>query len=180
MPAMPTPSPFLDDAPIAAALDAAAAAAVARLAEELPVLRSAEGDALRGRLREHLAAMLNGKAGAAGAAPPIPLLVHGDDAFGDPFELSALPLPRSGGGYAVQRLNTDKLLDQASGRFLPVRDKSLHGLYPSFAAARAAARHWIRENGTTVEANPLAIVPAAYDETLHRHILIYGVLTCSP
>lgn len=177
---MATRSHFLDDAPVAAALDEACAAAVARLQQTLPELQTSLGDALGERLRQHLAALLNGKAGAAATAPPVPLLVHGEDAFGDPFELTALPLPRAGTGYAVQWLNTDTLLDRASGRFLAVRDRQLQGLFPSFAAARAAARQWLADNETTVEAQPLAIVPASYDEDLQRHVLIYGVLTCSP
>ena len=177
---MASRSLFLDDPAVAAALDAATAAAVEQLAAILPQLHGPEGAALGRRLRDHLAAMLNGKAGAPAAAPPIPRLVHGDDAFGDPFDLAALPLPRAGTGYAVQMLDTDTLLDRRSGRFLPVRDRQLEGLHPTFAAAHAAARQWISANHTTVEAHPLAIVPASYDEAMQRHILIYGVLTTTP
>ena len=38
------------------------------------------------------------------------------DAFGDRFNLADLPLPRPARGYAVQMLDTDTLLDRASGQ----------------------------------------------------------------
>jgi len=103
-----------------------------------------------------------------------------DDAFGDRFDIAALPLPRAGTGYAVQLLDTDTLLDRETGCFLAVRDTRLQGLFQTFDAAYAAASNWIADNGTTIEAHPLAIVPAFFDETMQRHVLIYGVLTESP
>ena len=97
-------------------------------------------------------------------------------AFGDPFELEALPLPRPAGGYGVQYLGRDQLLDQLTGQFLPIRHPRLQGLFPSFAAAREAARTWRRTQRHEAEAPSLAIVPAAFDPVSERHILIYGVL----
>ncbi|MGE5386420.1 MAG: hypothetical protein ACM3SV_11110 [Betaproteobacteria bacterium] len=112
------------------------------------------------------------------AAPFQPPL--GDDAFGDRFALERLPLARPGSGYAVQRLDTDTLLDRRRGDFLPVRDSRLEGLFDSFDAAHAAASEWIRTNGISPEEHPLAIVPAFFDERLQRHVLIHGVLRRSP
>ena len=102
------------------------------------------------------------------------------DAFGDHFELSALPLPRPADGYAVQRLDTDTLLDRASGRFLPVRNPELLALFASFAAAHAAATAWVLANCPNPVEHQLAIVPAGFDPVLHRHVLIYGVLCGQP
>lgn len=97
-------------------------------------------------------------------------------AFGDPFLLEALPLPRPADGYGVQYLGRDELLDRLTGHFLSIRNPQLQGLFPSFEAARAAARTWrtAQPPGTTPPA--LAIVPAAWDPVSERHILIYGVL----
>lgn len=108
--------------------------------------------------------------------PPI----YGADAFGDRFTLESLPLARPGGGYAVQKLDTDTLLDRSAGAFLPVRHPKLHGLFASFDEAYAAARRWLHGNGTSPEETPLAIVPAYFDDHLQRHVLIYGVLTQEP
>lgn len=178
--AMAGPSRFADEPNIAAALDSAADAAVKRLAVVLPELEGTIGADLTMHLRQHLADLLSGRASTAGPPSPLPPLLLGDDAFGDPFSLADLPLPREGSGYAVQRLNTDLLLDQATDTFLPVRDPALRALYPSFAAARCAARAWIVAHAASLEEEPLAIVPATYDETMQRHVLIYGVLTSSP
>lgn len=171
---------FLDDDAVAAALDEASVAAVDRLARLLPELGAAQGTNFRQRLRCHLAAMLAGRAGAAASAPDLPPLVYGEDAFGDRFALEGLPLPRTGTGYAVQMLDTDTLLDRGTGSFLPVRDAALDGLFDSFDDAFAAARAWLRECGATTDQHALAIVPAYYDGLMHRHVLIYGVLTRTP
>jgi len=104
----------------------------------------------------------------------------GPDAFGDRFTLEDLPLARPGGGYAVQKLDTDTLLDQRSRVFLPIRHPQLHGLFASFDEAYSAARNWLLENALSPEECPLAIVPASFDNTLQRHVLIYGVLTREP
>lgn len=167
---------FVDDEPIAAALDQAADAALRRLADTLPELATPAADAFRDRLRDHLAAMLCGRDPGLREAP----LVHGEDAFGDRFDISTLPLPRPASGYAVQRLDTDTLLDRASGRFLPVRNAALEALFASFDEARSAARAWLAGCGGTTERHPLAIVPATYDTVLGRHVLILGVLTRAP
>lgn len=104
-----------------------------------------------------------------------------DDAFGDPFDLAALPLPRPGGGYAVQKLDTDTLLDRHSGEFLAIRNPRLAGLFDSFAAAYEAASTWIKRHPKCLAGDmPLAIVPAAYDPQLQRHILIYGIQPAHP
>lgn len=172
---------FLDDDIVATALDAATHAALERLAGLLPDLGTPEGEAFRTQLRAHLGAMLTGRAGHPEApAPPLPCLVHGEDAFGDRFSLAALPLPRAGTGYAVQLLDTDTLLDRASGDFLPVRDPALAGLYESFDDAAKAARAWLKRRDTTIDQHPVAVVPAFYDNKLKRHVLIYGVLTRAP
>lgn len=97
-------------------------------------------------------------------------------AFGDPFRLEDLPLPRPAHGYGVQYLGRDQLLDQASLGFLPIRDGRLQGLFPSFAAAREAARAWLAAQGPEAAQAPLAIVPVAFDPVSARHVLIYGVL----
>ena len=101
-------------------------------------------------------------------------------AFGDPFDLHSLPLPRPADGYAVQRLDHDQLLDRASRAFLPIRDTTLDALFPSFFEAHAAASEWLCARGANSETHPLAIVPAAFDPVLQRHILIYGVLRTRP
>lgn len=102
------------------------------------------------------------------------------DAFGDRFELGALPLPRPPAGYAVQMLDTDRLLDRQSGDFLPVRSSALQALFESFDAAYSAARAWVETRATDPDQHRLAIVPAGYDAILERHILIYGVLGGQP
>ncbi|MDR0735646.1 MAG: hypothetical protein LBF51_02220 [Zoogloeaceae bacterium] len=94
--------------------------------------------------------------------------------FGDPFRLEDLPLPRPAGGYAVQYLGCDQLLDRRTHDFLPVRHPDLRALHPSFFSASAAARAW-REAHPDV-APELAVIPAAFDVGAGRHILIYGVL----
>lgn len=173
--AMVQPPLFIDDAPVAQVLDDASALAVAHLAALFPELAAAGGAAARVHLRRSLAGLLLGE-GLPAALPP---LVRGPAAFGDPFDLAALPLPRAADGYGVQILGTDTLLDRRSGSFLPVRDAALDGLYPSFAAAFAAAKAWVKANPGESEP-PLAIVPASFDQRLGRHVLIYGVLPTAP
>lgn len=102
------------------------------------------------------------------------------DAFGDRFALADLPLPRPPGGYAVQMLDTDTLLDRASGDFLPVRSPRLDGLFATFDDAFAAACRWVEDHCEGPDAHHLAIVPAGFDGILQRHILIYGVLCGRP
>ena len=102
------------------------------------------------------------------------------DAFGDRFELDGLPLPRAAAGYAVQMLDTDKLLDRASGNFLPVRAPQLKGLFSTFDDAHDAACRWVDAHCLTLEEHRLAIVPARFDPVLQRHVLIYGVLCVQP
>lgn len=164
---------FIDDPALQAALDAAVAAALTQLAKALPELEQAPAG-MGERLREQLADLLTR---ASDAHPP---LVHGADAFGDRFELAALPLARPGTGYAVQLLDTDTLLDRNSGTFLPVRNSTLQGLFPDFDSAYAAAKNWLQLHGSNTERHPLAIVPACMDAQLERHVLIYGVLGCLP
>ena len=103
-----------------------------------------------------------------------------DDAFGDPFDVHALPLPRPADGYAVQMLDTDTLLDRTSEQFLPVRSPALDGLFETFDAARAAAANWLSANAQPLDEHRLSIVPASYDNKLGRHVLIYGVLCGRP
>lgn len=102
------------------------------------------------------------------------------DAFGDRFELASLPLPRAAAGYAVQKLDTDNLLDRRSGELLPVRAPELQALFDSFDEAYAAASNWVEKHGIAADEHPLAIIPAGYDAELARHILIYGVLCGKP
>lgn len=102
------------------------------------------------------------------------------DAFGDRFDLAALPLPRPPAGYAVQMLDTDTLLDRTTGTFLPVRSTALRCLFADFDAAHAAARRWVEAHCTSPEEHRLAIVPAGFDPLLERHVLIYGVLCGHP
>lgn len=174
------PPYFLDDDCVAAALDEAVDAAVGRLAGLLPDLDTSAGALFRQQLRAHLGAMLTGRSGALPQLAPLPPLVHGEDAFGDRFDLDDLPLPRAGTGYAVQMLDTDTLLDHGSGNFLAVRDPALRALFESFEAARAAARAWLLRRNGGIDRYPLAIVPACYDFEMSRHVLIYGVLTQAP
>ncbi|MBS1142366.1 MAG: hypothetical protein H6R13_3819 [Proteobacteria bacterium] len=102
------------------------------------------------------------------------------DAFGDRFDLNTLPLPRPAVGYAVQMLDTDKLLDRQSGDFLSVRATALQPLFESFDAAYADAKQWMEKHSTDPDEHRLAIIPAGYDAILNRHILIYGVLCGQP
>lgn len=97
-------------------------------------------------------------------------------AFGDPFLLEALPLPRPADGYGVQFLGRDELLDRQRGVFLSIRNPDLQGIFPSFEAARTAARTWWTAQPSGDSLPALAIVPVARDAILARHILIYGVL----
>lgn len=110
----------------------------------------------------------------------MPRFDHAADAFGDPFTLDTLPLPRPAAGYAVQMLGSDRLLDRRSGDFLPVRSPDLAGLFDSFAAARQAAETWVDRHCPTPTEHRLSIVPAAFDDVLERHVLIYGVLAEHP
>lgn len=103
-----------------------------------------------------------------------------EDAFGDPFTLEQLPLPRRARGYAVQMLDTDTLLDRVTGNFLAMRTPGLDGLFVSFAAAHAAASGWVATHCATPAEHRLAIVPAGFDDDLQRPILIYGVLCAQP
>jgi hypothetical protein len=107
--------------------------------------------------------------------PPLPA-----DTFGDCFTLEALPLARAPAGYAVQMLDTDKLLDRLTGAFLPVRSEQLDGLFDSFDAAYTAAHTWVEKHCPTPDDHRLAIVPASFDHLLKRHVLIYGVLCGQP
>lgn len=102
------------------------------------------------------------------------------DAFGDRFTLSQLNLPRNAQGYALQILDTDKLFDQNSGDFLPIRTTTLNALFSSFDAAYQAAAIWVEQHGESPVDHRIAIVPASYDVILQRHILIYGVLCSTP
>jgi len=102
------------------------------------------------------------------------------DAFGDRFELSTLPLPRAPAGYAVQRLDTDLLLDRPSGRLLPIRTPGLDGIFASFDDAYGAAEQWVTQHCDSPTEHHLAIVPAGYDPVFERPILIYGVLCGQP
>ena len=103
-----------------------------------------------------------------------------DDAFGDRFDITTLPLPRPPAGYAVQMLDTDQLLDRHSGNFLPVRSPQLNGLFESFDEARTAAQAWVDSHCPPPAEHRLAIVPAGYDPFRERHVLIYGVLCTRP
>jgi hypothetical protein len=102
------------------------------------------------------------------------------NAFGDPFDVHALPLPRPADGYAVQMLDTDTLLDRRSGSFLPVRSPKLEALFDTFESAREAAANWVSANCHAPDEHHLSIVPASFDPQLERHILIYGVLCGRP
>lgn len=102
------------------------------------------------------------------------------DSFGDRFALDNLPLARRAAGYAVQRLDTDRLLDRSSGNFLPVRSPELHCLFASFDEAREAAGNWVVKNCPPPADHRLAIVPVGFDPLLERHVLIYGVLCGQP
>ncbi len=102
------------------------------------------------------------------------------DAFGDRFTLDELPLARIPAGYAVQMLDTDKLLDRATCTFLPVRSAALSGIFDSFDAAYAAAHEWVGNHCPNPDEHRLAIVPASFDNLLNRHVLIYGVLCGQP
>jgi len=110
----------------------------------------------------------------------MPEFAFSADAFGDHFPLSQLSSPRKAEGYALQILDTDKLFDQNSGDFLPIRTTTLNALFPSFDAAFEAAAIWVGKHGENPADHRIAIVPACYDQTLQRHVLIYGVLCSSP
>ena len=110
----------------------------------------------------------------------VPSLTLAPDAFGDPFQLADLPLARPASGYALQRLDTDTLLDKHSGHFLAVRNPALSGLFTSFGEAFAAGQQWMENNPSLADSHPIAIVPAHFDHQSNRHVLNYGVLTQSP
>lgn len=102
------------------------------------------------------------------------------DAFGDRFDIDTLPLPRPAIGYAIQRLDTDTLLDRRSDNFLPVRSPELQCLFATFNEAHAAAGTWATKNCPPPADHRLSIVPVGFDPVLQRHILIYGVLCGQP
>ncbi|MCL2524070.1 MAG: hypothetical protein FWF20_04690 [Betaproteobacteria bacterium] len=110
----------------------------------------------------------------------MPRFDHAADAFGDPFSIDDLMLPRPATGYAVQMLGSDQLLDRHSGDFLPVRAPGLAALFDSFAAARQAAASWVDRHCQRADEHRLAIVPASFDSLLERHVLICGVLEEQP
>jgi hypothetical protein len=102
------------------------------------------------------------------------------NAFGDPFDITQLPLARPAAGYAVQMLDTDKLLDRRTKTFLPIRTHTLEGLFATFDDAYNAACDWVTNSGAGQNDHALAIVPANFDKALSRHVLIYGVLSGQP
>lgn len=102
-----------------------------------------------------------------------------EDAFGDPFSLEHLKLPRPAAGYAVQLLDTDQLLDVKKGHFQPIRSAGLDPFFATFNEAHAAAGLWLKSH-TGNPAPALSIVPVGYDIELQRPILIYGVLCTHP
>lgn len=102
------------------------------------------------------------------------------DAFGDPFEIDALPLPRPAVGYGVQRLDTDTLLNPLQKQLVPVREAGLACRFARFDDAHAAAAAWLNEHNTPADEHHLAIIPLGYDTFLERHVLIYGVLCGQP
>lgn len=102
------------------------------------------------------------------------------DAFGDRFDISSLPLPRPPAGYAVQRLDTDRLLDRLSGELHPVRTPGLNAIFDTFDAAFLAASQWVISHDADPRDHHLAIVPVGYDMVFNRPILIYGVLCAQP
>lgn len=171
---MAVPPRFIDDQEVVAAVTAAAKSAADRLSDLLPELCGERREQFERTLFQDIRDRLSERSEA------FPPLVLGDDAFGDRFDLSELPLARKGTGYAVQRLDTDQLLDRTSGAFLPVRHPSLQGLFETFDAAFAEAKAWLITHRVLPDEHPLAIVPAYFDDRLHRHVLIYGVLTRSP
>lgn len=102
------------------------------------------------------------------------------DAFGDRFDIELLPLPRPACGYAVQKLDTDQVLDRRTGHLKPLRSPGLDALFDTFDDAHEAAAAWISRHDIDAEDQPLAIVPAGFDDVLNRPILIYGVLCGRP
>ena len=102
------------------------------------------------------------------------------DAFGDRFDVSSLPLPRAPAGYAVQRLDTDQLLDRYSNELHPVRTTDLNPIFDSFDEAFRAASQWVSAHGADPRDHHLAIVPVGYDTVFQRPVLIYGVLCAQP
>lgn len=171
---------FVDDERVLEAVARVADAAGKLLDDICPGLAGADGASFRRQLTEHLQAMLAGKAGATVPDPALPQRLFGADAFGDPYDVRSLPRSRPGMGYAVQLLDSDQILDRASGRFLSIRDPQLSGLFLSFHDAYAAARATVLAGKIDPREEPLAIVPAYHDATMQRHVLIYGVLTAQP
>lgn len=102
------------------------------------------------------------------------------DTFGDRFTLSQLSLPREAQGYALQILDTDRIFDQITGNFLPIRTPALKALFSSFELAHAAASAWTNQHCPPPEDHRIAIVPASYDDFFQRHVLIHGVLCSTP
>jgi hypothetical protein len=88
-----------------------------------------------------------------------PLEFHRDSLW-RPLSPCRIAPPRPPHGYAVQMLDTDKLLDRASGNFLPVRAPSSKGYVSTFDDAHDAACRWVEAHCLTLEEHRLAIVPA--------------------
>ena len=170
-----TPHLFLDDPNVQQAIHEASRLATLRLAELLPLMAKNAAPEFETVLRQYLERLLTGR-----AQENLPRFVWGHDAFGDPFDLNQLPLPRAGTGYAVQQLGSDTLLDRQKKTFLPVRNPDLDALFERFDLAFEAAREWLSAQNVGIEDVPLAIVPAFHNAELQRHVLVHGVLPLTP
>ncbi|MEY2632911.1 MAG: hypothetical protein RIR00_1565 [Pseudomonadota bacterium] len=173
---------FIDDPDIQNLLDRATQTCLATLQNGLHEVSESDLATWRPHLQQHLSQLLCGNPAATTAPPlpPVPALIHRLEDLGQPFDLHSLPLPRPAQGYAVQRLDTDTLLDRHQLQFLTVRDPQLDALFPSHREAAEAARQWLLREQRTTDDEHLAIVPAAHDPEFRRHVLIFGVLTSQP
>lgn len=106
-------------------------------------------------------------------------LIHGPCAFGDPFALHELDLPRQAVGYGLQQLGSDQVLDRNTGNLRSIRTPKLHPVFSSFSEAYTAGKTWVKNNHEISDIQ-LAIVPLGFDPELERHVLIYGVLQADP
>lgn len=95
---------------------------------------------------------------------------------GDPFELSALSLPRPAFAYGVQWLGTDQLLSHDGACFVPIRQADQNHTFSTFESAATAGKHWLALHPET----PLGIVPLGESPQGDRLVLILGVIPAEP
>ena len=159
--------PFIDDAPVAQGSDDASALAVAHLAALFRTMAAAVPPRFPSCAGSWRTLCLG--EGLPAALPP---LVRGSGILGDSSTWRPLPCPEPPTATASRYWHRHPPRPPFRLFFLLVRDAVLDGLYPSFAAAFAAAKAWSRPT-QGVRAAP-GYRPPPVDRRLGRHVLIYG------